>query len=30
MTKPGAMMRAAMGEPEGTLVTSTAHSREAR
>jgi uridylate kinase len=30
MTKPGAMMRAVMGEPEGTLVTSTAHSRKAR
>jgi len=30
MTKPGAMMRAVMGEPEGTLVTSAAHSRKAR
>jgi uridylate kinase len=30
MTKPGAMMRAVMGEPEGTLVTSTAKLREAR
>ena len=30
MTKPGAMMRAVMGEPEGTLVTSAAHSRKPR
>jgi uridylate kinase len=30
MTKPGAMMRAVMGEPEGTLVTSTTHARKAR
>jgi len=30
MTKPGAMMRAVMGEPEGTLVTNTTHSRKAR
>jgi hypothetical protein len=29
MTKPGAMMRAVMGEAEGTLVTSTVHSRKA-
>ncbi len=30
MTKPGAMMRAVMGEPEGTLVTSTVRSMGAR